>query len=216
MVATRSLLETVYRLASVPEEDSYSQRGAPRADLAFERDIYSDFYNLSWDKIGVSFAFRSKGPSRAAFESAVDISLDTPSQEPRRRRRMHREAFSIAMSYRQTEYRDRNIPPRTYGRSYPQSSQTEITFKQLAAQWRDQRGPSSLMSKLVLHQAYQRIIGIGPPAIPFIIRELQTDPDHWFWALYCITGENPVRAGHEGDLAAMTSDWLDWAGRRGY
>jgi hypothetical protein len=44
----------------------------------------------------------------------------------------------------------------------------------------------------ILHPAYQRIIGLGKAVIPFILRELQTEPNEWFWALRALTGEDPT------------------------
>ena len=92
----------------------------------------------------------------------------------------------------------------------------EAEFTRLADEWRGERGPSSSIAKLVLHPAYQRIIGLGLPAVPLILRELERQPDHWFWALRAITGENPVPTEHAGDLAAMSDDWLKWASQKGW
>ena len=89
-------------------------------------------------------------------------------------------------------------------------------FRRLADEWREERGPSSSMTKFILHPAYQRIIGMGPAVLPLILRELREAPDHWFWALACITGENPVPQEHAGALKAMTRDWLNWAKDKGY
>ena len=72
------------------------------------------------------------------------------------------------------------------------------------------------MTKFILHPAYQRIIGMGPAVLPLVFRELRQAPDHWFWALACITGENPVPQEHAGALKAMTRDWLNWAKDKGY
>jgi hypothetical protein len=50
------------------------------------------------------------------------------------------------------------------------------------------------------HPAYQRIIEMGQPVMPLIFRELEREPDHWFWALQSITGENPVKLESEVTL----------------
>ena len=63
---------------------------------------------------------------------------------------------------------------------------------------------------------YQSIIGKGTAALPLIFASLQHDPDHWFWALHHITGQNPVAAEHEGDLDGMTADWIRWGIRNGH
>ncbi|PWU20449.1 MAG: hypothetical protein C5B50_03840 [Verrucomicrobia bacterium] len=66
----------------------------------------------------------------------------------------------------------------------------------------------------MLHPAYQRIIGFGPVAIPLILRELEREPAHWFWALNAISGEDPAPEGSTFDEAAAA--WLKWGRERGY
>ena len=61
------------------------------------------------------------------------------------------------------------------------------------------------------HPAYLRIIEMGPPALPLLLREVEESPDHWFLALREITQENPVLAEHRGVISGMAQDWLRWA-----
>ena len=72
------------------------------------------------------------------------------------------------------------------------------------------------MTAMAMHPTYQQIIGMGEPALPLIFQDLRREPDHWFWALGAITGENPVPDAHAGDLDAMTHDWLSWGEAHGY
>jgi hypothetical protein len=69
---------------------------------------------------------------------------------------------------------------------------------------------------MALHSAYQQIIGLGAECVPLLLAELERTPDHWFWALRSITGENPVRPEHRGKLALMAKDWIDWGRGQGY
>ena len=69
---------------------------------------------------------------------------------------------------------------------------------------------------MVEHPAYQSIIRMGPAVVPLILRELQREPDYWFWALTAITGENPVPPEDAGDLDRMTDAWLAQGRARGY
>lgn len=89
-------------------------------------------------------------------------------------------------------------------------------FEQLARIWRAETGPSSSASEMAMHPAYQRIIGMGREAVPFLLRELEREPDHWFWALKAITGVDPVDAGHRGDVEEMARAWLQWGREQGY
>lgn len=88
-------------------------------------------------------------------------------------------------------------------------------FDSLAEAWRRECAHLSSLREMVLHPAYQQIIGMGREALPFVLRELERRPDHWDWALWAITGENPVRPEHCGRLADIARDWLDWARQRG-
>ncbi len=69
---------------------------------------------------------------------------------------------------------------------------------------------------MFLVPSYQRIIGLGPNAIPLILRELHDEPDHWFWALAALTGENPTGQEAAGNVDGMREAWLQWGRQRGY
>jgi hypothetical protein len=91
----------------------------------------------------------------------------------------------------------------------------EHRFRDLVAAWKTGSGPSSFTADLVRHPAYQAIIALGPPAVPFLLRELEREPDHWFAALRTITGANPVPAENQGRLSEMAAAWLAWGRERG-
>ncbi len=84
-------------------------------------------------------------------------------------------------------------------------------FDQLTLEWREGTMLLSSLSDIVAHPSYQRIIGMGQDALPYILDELRRAPDHWHWALVSITGENPVHAESSGDLEKMRQAWLGWA-----
>lgn len=91
----------------------------------------------------------------------------------------------------------------------------ESRFKELTRRWQDETATSSSITEMAMHPAYQQIVGMGRDALPFIFRELEQAPHHWFWALKAITREDPVSPDHRGDLEAMTRDWLQWAEEEG-
>jgi hypothetical protein len=64
-----------------------------------------------------------------------------------------------------------------------------------------------------LHPAYQRIIGLGPAAVPLLLRELEHRPDHWFWALKSITGQDPAEGTDSIGEAARA--WMKWGRQAG-
>jgi hypothetical protein len=90
----------------------------------------------------------------------------------------------------------------------------EKTFNALAEQWREETGHLSSTLHKSMHPAYQRIIGLGPQAIPLILRELEQEPNFWFWALRAISGENPTQQA-DGIEDAIKA-WKQWGMKRGY
>ena len=104
-------------------------------------------------------------------------------------------------------------------RRIPASRQKETVeeeFKRLASEWRRDTAVLSSVPDIAMHPAYQQIIGMGNVVLPFVFRELETRPDHWFWALKAITGTDPVPPGDRGDMHRMASAWIRWACESGY
>jgi ribosome-binding protein aMBF1 (putative translation factor) len=126
------------------------------------------------------------------------------------------EGHSLSMLRRITEALGGRLDIAIHGDSSRQES-LEAELASLADEWKRTRpNLSSSILKLVGHPAYQRIIGKGSAAIPFLLRRAQSDPDHWFWALTAITGEDPVPEEDRGDLIAMARAWAEWGKKRGY
>jgi len=87
-------------------------------------------------------------------------------------------------------------------------------FEALVAEWKEAVGLESDVIRMVLHPAYLQIIGMGPPVLPLLLRELERQPDHWLVALYSIAGEDAA-AGHDSFARAVAA-WLEWGRERGY
>jgi len=83
-------------------------------------------------------------------------------------------------------------------------------FYSLAEAWRQDIRFTSSLTQMILYPTYQRIIGMGFAAVPFLLRELERKPDHWFWALHAITGADPVQPEDRGKLRKMAEVWLKW------
>ena len=86
-------------------------------------------------------------------------------------------------------------------------------FDQLSLEWHEGTRPTSSLSEIQVYPSYQRIIGMGRDALPYIVDALRRQADHWHWALFAITGENPVPSGAEGNLELIRVAWLLWASR---
>ncbi|MGH9428043.1 MAG: hypothetical protein ACRD2L_17310 [Terriglobia bacterium] len=87
-------------------------------------------------------------------------------------------------------------------------------FQRLRDQWKRDTAHLSLTKDMALHPAYQRIIGMGFRVVSLIIEEMRANPDNWFWALRALTGQNPVKPEHRGNVSEMTRDWIEWWNRR--
>ncbi|MBS1872206.1 MAG: hypothetical protein JSU00_03260 [Acidobacteria bacterium] len=97
----------------------------------------------------------------------------------------------------------------------PPVDSTQELFSRLARTWLEDTSKQSSVTEMVLHPCYQRIIGMGPDALPYIFRDLERKPGHWFWALKAITGVNPVAPENTGRIKFMAQDWLNWARSQG-
>ena len=89
-------------------------------------------------------------------------------------------------------------------------------FNKLAQLWESERPYGVDVGEMVMHVAYQRIIGLGPSVIPLVLSRLEKQPAHWFWALHVLTGADPVTPEHRGRISDMAADWVEWGKARGY
>src|SRR5712692_7930579 len=67
-------------------------------------------------------------------------------------------------------------------------------FHALVERWKQETFALSSLTKIYAHPAYQRIMAMGAAGIPFVLKELQKDQGHWFYALKFMAGRN-VSAG---------------------
>ncbi len=88
-------------------------------------------------------------------------------------------------------------------------------FRRLTAEWKEQSRYLSNSAQMAMLRPYQRIIGMGWPAVPLILEEMQREPDQWFWALEAITEENPVPPHALGKVGDMTQAWIEWGLKQG-
>ncbi|MDO8787410.1 MAG: hypothetical protein Q7J42_05000 [Sulfuritalea sp.] len=97
-----------------------------------------------------------------------------------------------------------------------EAEELSSTFFAQLEQWKYETKFMSSLQDIVLHMSYQRIIGLGPRVIPLILRELEENGGHWFWALQSITGENPVSPEDVGRTKRMAERWLAWGREKRY
>ena len=84
-------------------------------------------------------------------------------------------------------------------------------FNKLVSEWDEASMFASNPSVAHHHPSYQRMIGMGPVAVPLILAEL-VDGDRggcfWFHALWAITGKEPIPKEHRGYVEKMKQDWI--------
>ncbi len=96
------------------------------------------------------------------------------------------------------------------------SAPDRAVFEQLADEWVRERPRGLDIHFMIEHPAYQQIIAMGPPAVPWLLQRLAQRPDHWFAALHRITGASPVPPESRGHFREMTNAWLEWGRQQGY
>jgi len=89
-------------------------------------------------------------------------------------------------------------------------------FMELAKEWHEATDHLSSPSQIAMHPAYQRIIGMGPSAVPFILEDLRRSGGQWYWALHAITDASPVPPGVRHTSREVEEMWLRWGREHGY
>jgi hypothetical protein len=99
-------------------------------------------------------------------------------------------------------------------RNPPEETDLAAKFNALADRWRRETRFSSSSEERVLHDAYQSIIAMGQQAVPLVLKELEKNGGHWFWALRFLTGVNPVPEG--ANIEAARKAWIEWGREHAY
>ena len=100
--------------------------------------------------------------------------------------------------------------------AYAAAERLKRYFGQLVQDWKELRPKGADVAAMTRHRAYQKIIGLGKIAVPWILEEMAERPDHWFVALHELTGASPVPEASRGRLPEMTAAWLDWGRQQGH
>ena len=98
----------------------------------------------------------------------------------------------------------------------PPQETVEEQFCRLANAWQVAVAHLSSSTKRDTHPLYREIIALGPPVVPFLLRDLESNQRHWFTALSVITGADPIAEQHAGNIQRMADAWLEWGKKEGY
>lgn len=111
-----------------------------------------------------------------------------------------------------SEYESSANPPAQHWKEIIPSEGAGIRaqFHHLTRWWKRDTEYQSSPTRIAMHPGYQRVIGMGRDALPFILEDLNATHAPWFWALEAITGEDPVPAEDRGYVDRMTRAWLRW------
>jgi hypothetical protein len=92
----------------------------------------------------------------------------------------------------------------------------EQRIQRLLDRWRTETAPLSSSTRITGHPAYQELISLGTPALPYLFRDLEKTRDgHLSKALTAITGANPVPDGNIGKILEIADCWLQWGKDKG-
>lgn len=156
----------------------------------------------------------------ARLHSPKTASRGWSEQEPVAHRHVAAEAWykhtqAATVSSAISEWRVVGRLPETARPAAIERSDQEVQrlFGELASEWREATVIESRLDRIVMHRSYQRIIGLGPQVVPYILADLQEAPNHWFWALIAIVGED--MAADQTSLGAAAEAWLAWGRNAG-
>ena len=146
---------------------------------------------------------------RRLWDEAVAEAMDwDPEELARLRQLLHNEPHVRGLGYNQ--YADE------IEEDFIATVPDHETFERLAGEWEQDRPRGADIEQMTKHSAYQDIIALGEPAVPWILQRLAEKPDHWFVALNAITGARPVPLESRGRIKEMTQAWLNWGREQGY
>jgi hypothetical protein len=93
----------------------------------------------------------------------------------------------------------------------------QARFDELKEKWIVESCHISSVDQMISFDSYQEIIRMGWDAVPLLLRELDTpEPNHWFYALRIITGEDPIPKVDRGRIKKMAEHWLQWGRQRSF
>jgi hypothetical protein len=151
-------------------------------------------------------------PSHDIQRHATSVDTDTRADRPR------------ALVRNMTETSLRSDPyPSTHSLSFGPSlvavigkekiafPHVSMKFEALAQAWREDNFGRSVVN--YFHPAYLKIIGMGMPVVPCLLREVNNGSRIWYLALEQIAGAPAHRPEMKGDLDALRDAWIEWGTR---
>lgn len=89
-------------------------------------------------------------------------------------------------------------------------------FNALSRAWKKETAHFSTLYHVTTNSNYLRIIKHGWQAVPYILKDLQKAPEHWYFALKLITEQDPVPIEDKSNIKKIREHWLNWGKAEGY
>jgi hypothetical protein len=108
------------------------------------------------------------------------------------------------------------VPHLAASPSWPMDPETR--FRTLLVRWRRENEFVSSIDEMAEGRAWQAIVAMGRDAVPFLLREIETDqPAFWGLALRLILKDGPtIEAADAADHTGRVREaWRNWARERG-
>jgi len=86
----------------------------------------------------------------------------------------------------------------------------ERFVNELCVKWFEDIKFSSSSSEICQNRYCRKIIDIGFPAVPVLVKMLDGSSRFLLYVLHEITGINPVKTENYHNIPAMVKDWKDW------
>lgn len=131
---------------------------------------------------------------------------------------MYQSATKSTLS--QAKYREQEIAPSKAVLLFfdvrKSSNRIQEKLKRLLTEWRNATLFSSSVTDITSDPSYCKIIRMGKPIVPHLLKELDKSPEFLFAALRAITGDDPVYDAIRGDTRKMAEAWGEWGKQEGY
>ncbi len=98
----------------------------------------------------------------------------------------------------------------------PLTETVEQRFRRLKTVWEADTLYLSSTTDICQHPAFREIVAMGETVVPFMLREMEQEPQFWVWALPEISGANPVAPEDRGRIDRMSEAWVRWGKLNGY
>jgi hypothetical protein len=85
---------------------------------------------------------------------------------------------------------------------------TEVVFHHLVEPWKEDTLYDSSLEAIWFHPAYQTIMAMGEKALPLILKELEKQSGHWFYALSHIVRLDVGKGA--ATLQDARQRWIEW------